>query len=397
MPLIAFALLLIACSGETSRSGATVSDSAGIKIVSNDYTQPGWGRAEKWTLSANPTIQVGNVLGDPTQQLYQVAQSRRLRDGGVLVANTGLGDVRLYDEKGYHIRTIDVGDPVTAGPLRVYELGADSILVYQSSGSLSVFDSLGQRVRTAALASQGAGLEPSPEQLGVFEDGTMLFLAKHPRDSTASGVGRRQARLLRHGQDGELLGSLGDFDDEAVLFEARGGYIFGPTGVTAVADSTVWYSDGGRYEFREIAPDGRTLRVVRLDRPGIKVLQADVIAYRQAVMNQVRLTPRESTMEETLKASIFADTFPALDRIIVDDIGDLWVRNYQWFDIGSGKGWTVFDPKGRYLGEVSTPSILEIHQIGADFVLGRMADKRGHEAVYIFALEKPTSAEDEEG
>ena len=391
MPLIAFALILIACSGETSRSGTTVSDSAGIRIVSNDYTQPGWGRAEKWTLAANPTIQVGNVLGDPTQQLYQVAQSRRLQDGGVVVANTGLGDVRLYDARGYHTRTIDVGDPVTAGPLRAYELAADSLLVYQSDGSLSVFDTLGQRVETAALASPGSGLEPSPEPLGVFEDGTMLFRARHPRDSTAFGVGRRQARLLRHGKDGELLGSLGDFDDEAVLFEDRGGYIFGPTGVAAAADSTVWYSDGDRYELRELAADGRTLRVVRLDRPRVKVLQTDVSAYRQAVTSQVRFTPRESTMAATLEASIFADTFPSIDRIIVDDIGDLWVRNFQWFDLGSGKSWTVFDPEGRYLGEVSTPSILEIHQIGADFVLGRMADGRGREAVYIFTLEKPGS------
>ena len=391
MPLIAFALLLTACSGEPSRSGTTVSDSAGIRIVANDHTRPGWAREESWTLAGNPAIQVGNVVGDPTQQLYQVAQSRRLRNGGVAVANTGLGDVRLYDARGYHVRTIDVGDPVTAGPLRVYELAADSILVYQADGSLSVFDSLGQRVRTAALAPPGDGLEPSPEPLGVFEDGTMFFRARHPRDSTASGVGRRKARLLRHGLDGELLGSLGDFDDEAVLFEDRGGYIFGPTGVAAAADSTVWYGGGDRYELREVAPDGRTLRVVRLDRPGAKVLQADISAYRQAVTYQVRLTPRESTMETTLEASTFADTFPVLDRIIVDDVGDLWVRNYQWFDLGSGKAWTVFDPQGRYLGEVTTPSILEIHQIGADFVLGRMADGRGREAVYIFALEKPAS------
>ena len=76
-------------------------------------------------------------------------------------------------------------------------------------------------------------------------------------------------------------------------------------------------------------------------------------------------------------------------RYIVDDVGDIWVRNYQWFDLGSGKGWTVFDPEGRYLGEVTTPSILEIHQIGNDFVLGRMADRSGREAVYIFPLVKP--------
>ena len=389
MNLIAFALLFTACSEESSRSGTTVSDSAGIRIVANDHTQPNWARGERWTLADNPTIQVGNVVGDPTQQLYQVSHSHRLRNGGVAVANTGLGDVRLYDARGYHVRTIDVGDPVTAGPLRVYELAADSILVYQVDGSLSVFDSLGQRVQATTLASPGDGLEPSPELLGVFEDGTMLFRARHPRDSTASGVGRRKARLLRHGLDGKLLDSLGDFDDEAVLFEARGGYIFGPTGVAAAADSTVWYGTGDLYELREVAPGGRTLRVVRLDRPGTKVLQSDISSYLQAVTYQVRLTPREATMETTLEASTFADTFPVLDRIIVDDVGNLWARNYQWFDIGSGKSWTVLDPQGRYLGEVTTPSILEIHQIGADFVLGRMADRRGREAVYIFALEKP--------
>ena len=389
MPLVAFALLLSACSGETSRSGTTVSDSAGIRIVTNDHTRPGWARTERWALASNPAVQIGNVIGDPTQQLYQVAQSHRLQNGGVAVANTGLGEVRLFDERGYHVRTIDVGDPVTAGPLRVSELTADSLLVYQADGSLSVFDSLGQRVRTATLAPPGDGLEPSPEALGVFEDGTMLFRARHPRDSTASGVGRRKARLLHHGLDGELLASFGDFDDEAVLFEDRGGYIFGPTGVAAAADSTVWYGSGDRHELREVTPDGRTLRVVRLDRPGAKVLQADIASYRRAATNQVRGTPRESTMETTLAASTFADTFPAIDRIIVDDLGDLWVRNYQWFDLGSGKSWTVFDSQGRYLGDVSTPSILEIHQIGADFVLGRMADGRGHEAVYIFPLEKP--------
>ena len=73
MPLIAFALLLIACSGEPSGSGTTVSDSTGIRIVANDHTRPGWAREERWTLAGNPAIQVGNVVGDPTQQLYQVS------------------------------------------------------------------------------------------------------------------------------------------------------------------------------------------------------------------------------------------------------------------------------------------------------------------------------------
>ncbi len=394
IPLLATAMLLAACSGDGAGAGATVfSDSAGIKIAANDNTRPDWTREKRWTLAGNPRLQVGNVLGDPTQQLYQVAHSRRLRNGGLVVASTGLGEVRFFDTGGLHVRTVQVGDPVTAGPLRVYELLGDSLLVYQVDRTLSVFDALGQRTRSSPLASPGPELEETLESLGAFKDGTLLFRASFPRDSTKQGVGRRTIRLLRYGIDGALLGSFGDFDGQAVLFEDRGAYIFGPDAAAAPADSTLWYTPGDRYEAREVAPDGRTLRIDRLDRAGIKVLQADISSYRQAATRQVQNTPRASTIEATLEASTFADTFPVIDRVIVDDVGNVWVRNYQWFDLGSGKNWTLFDPEGRFLGEITTPSILEIHQIGADFVLGRMSDGRGHEAVYIFDLIKPGAAE----
>ena len=49
----------------------------------------------------------------------------------------------------------------------------------------------------------------------------------------------------------------------------------------------------------------------------------------------------------------------------------------------------MFDPDGSYLGIVRVPSLLEIFQIGPDFVLGRMADTRGREAVYVYTLIKP--------
>ena len=393
MPLLATALILAACSGNGADAGATVfSDSAGIRIATNDDKRPDWARQDRWTLAANPRLQVGNVLGDPTQQLYQVAHSRRLGNGGLAVASTGLGEVRVFDAAGTHVRTIQVGDPVTAGPLRVYELAGDSLLVYQADGTLSVFDPLGNRTRTSPLASPGPEFEERMDPLGAFEDGTLLFRAGFPRDSTMHGVGRRKIRLLRYGIDGAPIGSFGDFDGQAVLFEDRGAYIFGPDAAAAPGDSTIWYTGGDRYEVRQVAPDARTLRVDRLDRVGIKVLQPDISSYRQAATRQVQNSPRASTIEATLEASTFADTFPVIDKMIVDDLGNVWVRNYQWFDLGSGKSWTVFDPDGRYLGNISTPSILEIHQIGPDFVLGRMSDGRGHEAVYIYDLLKPGAA-----
>jgi hypothetical protein len=49
----------------------------------------------------------------------------------------------------------------------------------------------------------------------------------------------------------------------------------------------------------------------------------------------------------------------------------------------------VFDAAGRFLGDVETPSRLELHDIGDDYVLGRMSDGRGAEAAYLYSLIKP--------
>jgi hypothetical protein len=389
-PALALVLLLVACGQERQATGATTSDSAGVTIVTNDPRRPGWTITDRWTLATNPSIQVGNIPGNPEHQLYHVAHARRLADGGIAVANSGFGDVRVFDAKGFYVRTIDLGVDAAekAPPLRVWEPAPGDLLVYQGDQSLARFHGTDTRPTRAQLQPPGDTLEDM-EPVGMFKDGSVLFHGRHPWDDAATGVGRRRARLLHYGADGRLLGAVGDFDDNAVLFANHGAYIFAPAAAAATGDSTVWYGDGEHYELREMTRAGRLVRIVRLNKPGAPVVEADRAAYRSAVARQVQGTPREATMPATLDSSVFADTFPVFDRIIVDDVGDVWVRNYQWFDIGSGKGWYVFDPQGRFLGEVITPSILEIHEIGADYVLGRMADRSGREAVYIFRLDKP--------
>jgi hypothetical protein len=303
------------------------------------------------------------------------------------VANSGFGDVRIFDKSGFYGRTLSVAAD-SAPPMAVWETAPGEILVYERDGSLVHFRGDAARPTRSKLEAPGDALE-DVEPIGAFRDGTLLVHARYPWDETATGVGRRRARLLRYAPDGKLIGAVGDFDDNAVLFADHGAYLFAPSAAAAAGDSTVWYGDGEHYELKELTRDGRLLRVVRLARPGTPVRQADRSAYQSAVMRRVENTPRAETMGATLDSSVFADTFPVFDRIVVDDLGDLWVRNYQWFDLGSGKSWTIFDPEGRFLGEVTTPSILEIHQIGADYVLGRMADESGREAVYIFPLVKP--------
>jgi hypothetical protein len=393
MRTLTLALLLLAagCGSREAGADTAVSDSAGVRIVQSDADNPVWGQAETWMLSANPRLQVGNRAGNPNQQLYQVRDAERLPDGRILVANFGIGMVRIFDGAGSHVANLSTPAPdgETVAPVGVYALPGDSVLAVGSDGSLSVYASDGRLARRASVTLPADGVEGSFRPVGRFDDGSLLYRVDLPDDSLATGTGRRMIRLLRYGADGRLIAPYGDFEDQALLFADRGGWIFGPSAQHAIADSTIWYGTAERFELREITADGRTRQVFRLVKAAAPVLSTDRVAYEAAAKRQVEGTSLAPRMDTTLQASVYADSFPAFDRILVDDEGNVWARNYQWFDIGSGYAWTVFDPTGRYLGVVRVPSLLEIFQIGSDFVLGRMADPRGREAVYVYALIKP--------
>jgi hypothetical protein len=265
------------------------------------------------------------------------------------------------------------------------------VLAVGFDGSISVFDPDGRLARRASVTLPAEAVAGSFRYVGRFTDGSLLYRIDLPDDPDATGTGRRKIRLLRYGPDGRLIAPYGDFEEQALLFADRGAWVFGPTAVHALADSTIWYGTAERFDLREITSDGRTRRIFRLDKPPAPVMSTDRVAYVSAAGRQVEGTGLAGRMDTTLQASVFADSFPAYDRILVDDEGNVWARNYQWFDIGSGYAWSVFDPDGRYLGVVRVPSLLEIFQIGSDFVLGHMADNRGREAVYVYALDKPSA------
>ena len=394
MRRLTLSLLVLAggCRPGGSSDALAVTDSAGVRVAQSDYDRPAWRIGDVWTLSATPRIQVGNRIGNPNQQLYQVRHAHRLPDGRIIVANTGLGDVRIFDDQGGHVTTLSmptVGDDEPVNPVQVYPLPGDSLLAVGADESLTVFGPHGQIARRAFLSVPEVGVTETFQPVGMFGDGKLLFRVDLPDDPDASGTGRRRIRLLQYAPDGSPIGVYGDFEGQALLFADRGAWIFGPSATHTIADSTIWYGTTERFELHEIAPGERTLQVFRLDRPATAVISTDRTTYSQAARGEVRGTDLEERMDTTLRQSVFADTFPAYDRILVDDVGNLWVRNYQWFDMGSGYAWSVFDPVGRFLGEVRVPSLLEIYQIGPDFVLGRMATITGREAVYEYGLLKP--------
>jgi hypothetical protein len=188
---------------------------------------------------------------------------------------------------------------------------------------------------------------------------------------------------------GRLDESLGEFELQTSSGRGQPQFIFGPWGHLAASDSTVWYGPGDRFELQEFTTDRRLLRVVRLDRPARPVTQLDREAYERDLTELSRGTPDEAIVPEVMSQARFAPEFPHHFDIVLDAEGNLWVQDYQPMLKPVPRSWTVFDARGRYLGDVLVPSGLTVHEIGNDYVLGRATDELGVESVVMFPLHKP--------
>jgi hypothetical protein len=383
-----------ACRARDAGPPFVVRDSAGVRIVENDYRQPEWRLGQAWTLASQPRLQLGNVPGDMNHQLYRVSHSVRLSSGPVAVANTGLADIRVYDEDGNLLRTMrvtPVEQPDQIAPVRVYELAGDSLLVYLTDQTLAVFDAQGRLARRTRPIVTDPPSDPAPELVGIMRDGSLVFRAFPPQDTSGTGIVPTQVELLRYRSDGSLIGSAGRFQSLTVL-RGEEALVFAPEGKQALGDSTIWFGTGAGFDLHEVSVSQSTRQIARLDRPPSPVTVADTLAYRRAAVRTLSDTVEESAAERLVQAYRFPQTFPAYSDMHVDRVGNVWLRGYHWYDLGAPITWSVFDPEGRYLGDLQIPSLMEVHDIGDRYMLGRMAANRA-EAVYMYEIQKPGATE----
>ena len=368
-------------------------DSAGIRIVrsaaaASDAPLP-------WSVSERPSLEIGG--GEGAQALFQVAGAARLAGGGVVVANAGSHELRMYDADGKHLRSIgrEGGGP---GEFRNLAwagvLPGDTIAAWDAGlARLSFFTPDGRFVR-AVTPSRPLGL--FPQAIGLLPDRSLVTTAgMTPKAMGASGVWRDSTALLVIAPDGSRADTLGRFPRSEQYVKVGGSVGFFAHTLpfareirVALAGGRVLLSTAEAYEIAEHAPGGEVRRIVRIDRAPVEVTPEDVEEYRENLVTLGAPPAMREAQRALLDEMPFPRTMPALTDLKTDPLGYAWIEEPRQAGDPGGRTWRVLGPDGRARGTVRLPRDLAVREIGRDYVLGTALGEDGTERVRLHLLRR---------
>jgi hypothetical protein len=401
-PALLVVLVLLGCVEDgPARADPFVRDSGGVRIVENGA--PVWRSEFGWRIRRTPALEIGHAEGAAAYQFHRIVGVLHLPGGTLAVANRGSAEIRLFDGTGRHVRTMG-GRGSGPGEFRdlvgIVQRTDDSILGWdQNLRRLSVFTEQGD-----FAGSFGYPVDES--RLGVvyapliLADGSMLVRTQSLRNGLSierSDPEWLEQSLLRLPDDGGPSVELGTYAvSECLPGPARECWrrVHAPRGTFAAAGDQYYYGRSDLSEIQAYSPEGSLVRIIRWPARPQPVTAALVAEYRAAV-----LEGHGGGVAAELDAQQYAEFLPVFSRFLVDALGYVWVEDYRpelalrsWPRAvvphrAAPIRWTVFDPDGLLLGDVELPP-LEVHQIGADFVLGVATDELGVERVRVYELER---------
>lgn len=401
-----------ACSGDApARSDgageptATVRDSAGVSIVENAV--PG-GLAPAYAELGPLELEIGVMDGDPAYTFSRITAARTLEGGEILVAEGRAQELRVFDAEGTHLRTIGRAGE---GP---GEFGTVSGLAELRGDTVRVWD--GRNRRVSSFLTDGTFLYDfststvqfrSVRSVVYLPDRTLLTLSTDfPEGGPAAGATTSEVVRRVDLETGPDTGT----DTIAVLpgremmigeqrtvttddgRTQRVTLIMSPMisgqAYVAVGAEYAYVGHSARYAIQRYLPSGDLdliLTVPDLDRP-MEDAEAETI-----VRNRLEACDGDQRCEDYVHQMSEAfdppELRPAFSDLRVDDLGDLWVAEWE-HDPDDVAGWHVFTSDGELRGRVAIPPGLRIQEIGADYVLGVRENELDVPFVQRYALSR---------
>ena len=397
--IVAALVVVCAVACQEERQGSTglrseTTDSAGIEIVEN--ARPPEGSRLGWRIGPEPTVSIGEVEGEDPYLLHDVSDATMLRDGRIVVVNSGTSELRVFNGSGTHVSTWgrEGEGPGEFSWLRAVEpWPGDSIVAwYGPRRDISVFNADGNYGRSFTF-------ETNDDDPGLW--------ALVPEAATRNGLifAMHDPHLLItvtaevRDAEGRLLSSLGSYPGQEmamVTATMADAILFSVRLPRATWDDLFVIGPTDRYELKAFAGDGTLARIVRRGHEPRAVTRAHIDAYAEEKLSSYPAEWTETEIEsyqaeerQRYRVAPVVEHFPAFASLVADALDHLWVEEYEFpGEERPGVLWTVFDPEGRVLGLVETPEGLEILEIGEDYILGQATDELGVEYVQVWPLER---------
>lgn len=392
----ASAALVLSCAGEATE-GVEVTRRGGVRTTALPASPFETERA--WTLGAEPRVSIGVADGDPAHELDAVVAARRLPDGSIAVANSGSGEIRIFDGAGGFVRAVGragggPGEFRALGWLQV--LPPDTLVALDIEfRRLSAFTADGALQWDRGLEGWGYPLEGDPR----LPDGSSVILWQtndtwtriREGDLGAGHVDRSTAILARNDAGGAVLDTLGVFDGiEQAVFTSDGRPAsryppWGRMAVFATADSLVWVGTQDEASIEALDPAGNVRERIRWP-ADLTLGDAEVDAFAQV---EIDFSNADASASQAIRARWAGvarpPSLPAYGRIVADAGGRIWVSE-RYVPLIEPRRWVVLEPGADVLGRIDVPDRFRIFEVGPDWVLGRSTDALGVERVLLYDL-----------
>ncbi len=347
-----------------------------------------------WSLATRPSLVIGGLAGDSARDFSRILAGRRLGNGEIMVVNGGTGELRWFDAKGKHVRTIGRDTAgFTAVTAAFFE--GDTALIWDARRRMvSRWDGSGRMLdrRRVLLADSTRTMTirgPMGHGMLLVESSAPLVVAY------AQEVTRPEGTLFRINPDGSA-DSIGTLIGDELFMQRKSGVAtvirlpFGRLTVVATLPGGYLVGDGTTPSVAQHDSAGTLMRTITWEAQRESVTPADRDQHLRLLVGAAQSGKRREEIETLWSAMPLPDSLPWLTAIVPDPLGSAWFRSPVHLS-DSVATWHAVDRLGKVAGTITLPARATPLQLDKDWVLLQQIDRDGIERIELRKLRRPAT------
>lgn len=354
-------------------------------------------REENWPVCTTSRVARIGAMEGRTEMLFDGISDAVFIPGGALaVLNRNSQEVRLFRADGTFLLALGrrgEGPGELKDPIEVALLGPDSIAVWDwALGRVTVFPLRGGSVRTVRLNPV------APNPTGHFGVTPGLFLVgsqDHKGVGQPHGGGGEQwLNVLAYDMSGQLRDTVARLPYGRYVWvdESRreAGYPhFEARGTFSVRGGRLVTASGSDPSVRvEEARPGSGSREVKWTPPDRRITPRDVAAKREYDFGRFTQPALQQRIRRNWEVLPVAERFPALQEVLADEVGRLWVKRYPPVPHATQVWWS-FDLGGAFRCALKVEDGFSPLEFEGEMVVGRIRDEFDVEYVEVRRIQVP--------